>query len=108
MGRLKNQIYAGGKLMGRNEIVAEYLTRTTGEDRTRKQVSSHIQVLKDMVGTNVYRKNPRPHVLPLSNLDSAELSVVTTEDDQAQAGDSSVVCEAALDASSTYASTPTG
>ncbi|KAK4058671.1 hypothetical protein OIO90_000115 [Microbotryomycetes sp. JL221] len=51
LGRKK--VMVRGKSLGRNELIAEYVFRKTGEVRSRKQVSSHIQVLK-----NINRNDP--------------------------------------------------
>ncbi|KAI4196572.1 MAG: hypothetical protein LQ346_003190 [Caloplaca aetnensis] len=50
MGRKKKM--QDGKLCGRNELLMKKILVWTGEERTRKQISSHIQVLKGFMSND--------------------------------------------------------
>lgn len=50
MGRKKHLFKE--KQRGRNELIADWIEMATGQSRNRKQVSSHIQVLKPFVSTD--------------------------------------------------------
>lgn len=45
--------HEGGKV-SRNELISAHIFETTGEIRTKKQISSHIQLLKNRVEDNVH------------------------------------------------------
>ncbi|KAK5069550.1 hypothetical protein LTR64_008231 [Lithohypha guttulata] len=47
MGKKKKTQY--GRHFGRNELIKEWIYQETGENRDRKQVSSHIQVLSNLL-----------------------------------------------------------
>ena len=60
MGRSKETVRPNEKLKGRNELISDYIQRLTGVRRDRKQVSSHIQVLKEFV-----KHNPKSRCIDL-------------------------------------------